>query len=379
MNRNRTVFRATAVLGAAAVVIALAASLATRAADRVAGDERARAPGLVAAPVEPAAIGRVPEPKPLTLKEVPKPRCWSCPANNWERIDFELDLDHLAPLGDGSSNAALWLAGFAKTGDPPEPGRPYHVVQHEVGGTRKRGLAFDDPILAEAEAWVTQGTCRFYPDVWKLEGFATRIPNLLFALDVAKTWVLRGRQAEDRVAAVEDYRRAVRLGRLLYEEDATLIQHLVAIAIVRLGVEALHDEARAQGDVLTVAAAGTVLADVDAMRSRAAARVSRVTSVWEGVRTDFFGRLRMDATDEQVESALELVRKSKDPRFRFEALTTLRALLHYGSDEHAELARVALEEVAAESNAQLAEQARLALEQPFSDEELALLKLEAAD
>ena len=45
-----------------------------------------------------------------------------------------------------------------------------------------------------------------------------------------------------RAAAMADYRRAVRVGRLLLQDRFTLIQDLVAWATIRLGVEAIYQK-----------------------------------------------------------------------------------------------------------------------------------------
>ena len=71
---------------------------------------------------------------------------------------------------------------------------------------------------------------RYYPDYLELDGYQTVVPNLLFQLNLAKSWVARGMAAEDLDAALEDYRRAMRLGRLLRQEDVTVIADLVGQA-----------------------------------------------------------------------------------------------------------------------------------------------------
>ena len=50
-------------------------------------------------------------------------------------------------------------------------------------------VAGDDPLLLEAEPWCDQGTMHFYPDIFPLEGYSTRIPNLLVALTFARSWI----------------------------------------------------------------------------------------------------------------------------------------------------------------------------------------------
>ena len=106
--------------------------------------------------------------------------------------------------------------------------------------------------------------------------------------------------------------------------------------------------------------------------------MSTVNSVWQSLRRGPLGGLRFEAKDDQIEAVFELMTRSQDPRFRFESLTTLRALLHYGKDEHRERARQVLEKLAADEPGQLGEQARVALDEPFEGEALEML-LEQAD
>jgi hypothetical protein len=80
---------------------------------------------------------------------------------------------------------------------------------------------------------------RFYPDCFPLEGTDTQLPNLLVPLTFAKPWVARGLALEDPARAKEDFRRAIRLGRLLRQEDATIIADLVGLACIRHGAQAL--------------------------------------------------------------------------------------------------------------------------------------------
>jgi hypothetical protein len=371
MRSNRTTLRAAAVLGGAAVVVVLAGSLVSRAAGRIVSDARLEAVAMrpLPVPVEPAA-GRVPAPKPLRLEDVPTPRCWSCPRNRWAETGFDLDLDHLAPLGDGPSNVARWLASFATDGAGSAPGRTYETTEVEFDGVSQTVLAFGDPLLDEIEPWLAQGVCRFYPDVWELDGLDTPIPNLQLVIRLARTFALRGRLADDPEAAREDFRRAIRLGRLLLQEDVTLIQNLVGIACVRMGVEALLEQARGEGDLVVVAAAFSVLADHDAMRSRAAARVSTATRLWSDVVPGRLGGFRLRDDSAAVDAVVEMARESKERALRFESLFSLRAIAHLGSGEQAAAARAALGEVAAGDDPLLARHAREALEVPFTDEEL---------
>ncbi|MDX1389460.1 MAG: hypothetical protein R3344_09745, partial [Acidobacteriota bacterium] len=183
-----------AVLTAVVVVVALAGLLAVRVAAQAAATDAA----LAEAPPAPAA--NVPAPKDFDLADLPTPNCWGCSWKTVEPLDFQIDLDILAPLGDGKGNAALWFKDFARGGSRYQKGRGGYksrVEEITVPNGKWSVLPRNDPLLLEAETWIDQATCRFYPDVWPVEGVETRIANLLMILDLAKSWVYHGKMAND--------------------------------------------------------------------------------------------------------------------------------------------------------------------------------------
>lgn len=373
MNRN-SIFRAATVLGAGALVLTLAGSFALRASGRsdAAGERRASvAPKGPVAPV----TGRVPEPGPMTVADIPQPLCWSCPGNLWVDADFQLDLDVLAPLGDGSSNVALWLRRFARAdGDRFLENYKEGAVAASIAGKMRKVLPDGHAFLAEAEPWVDQARCSFYPDVWRLDGLETPIPNMLVVMDLARSFVARGLASSDPVAAMEDYRRAIRLGRLLRQDDATIIQDLIAVECIRIGAWAMNEQAREQGDLLLLAATNSVLSDHDSLRARTSQRVRSATRIHEGVRSGLFGGLSLDLAEQDVTRVYRLAMHSAERRFRLEALVALRVIYQLGSSEQREQIEDGLQELAASDDAHLARLATLALEQPFDDRELEMLE-----
>ena len=100
--------RMIAILSATGLVLVLATSLAVRVSAR-SGDPIARPYAL--RPPTPAVV---PPPPPIVLAEVPTPFCWGCGWNENAPLEFQLDLDLLAPVGDGRSNAALWFERFSR-------------------------------------------------------------------------------------------------------------------------------------------------------------------------------------------------------------------------------------------------------------------------
>ena len=161
---------------------------------------------------------------------------------------FRTDLDLLAPLGTGTANAAAWFKDFAKP-DGSRRADAEAAMARRVQGPGELGevLPGTDPLLLEAEPWCDQATMRFYPDFFPIKGYATQIPNLMLQLTFAKSWVARGMAASDPAKAMEDFRRAIRLGRLLRQEDATVIQDLVGLACIRDAALGVYELAVKEG------------------------------------------------------------------------------------------------------------------------------------
>jgi hypothetical protein len=358
---------------ASALVVSLAGTLAVRVTARGEAEPTTTVSPDPAPPLPPAAA-TVPSPLPLTVDDLPTPFCWGCSWNAYHPAEFQIDLDYLAPLGEGPANAALWFRQFAKDdGSRFSEGWGDRKTEREIGGRTWRVLPVDDPLLLEAQPWVDQAQCRFYPDVWKWTGMDTPIPNLLFALDLARSWVARGHLTEDRDLAREDYRRAIRLGRLLLQDDVTIIQDLVAIACIRLGAEALYEEARRERDPVMMVATSLVLADKDAMRHLAARRTTVSEGALRGLSRSWTGGWTLNAGDEDVEALADHARKVTERRYRLEAVIALRVVRHFGTASQRATAGDVLRELADEEDGLLAEAARFALEEPVTDREVAML------
>ena len=124
----------------------------------------------------------------------------------------------------------------------------------------------DDPLLLEAEPWCDQATMTFYPEIFELDGYATRITNLLLPLNFVRSWVARGVAAETTEAAMTDFRRAIRLGRLLRQEDVVVISDLVGLACIHLATRGVYERALADGDLELALLASVVLGEVAPQR-----------------------------------------------------------------------------------------------------------------
>lgn len=345
MNRPRTL-----VLAAVAVLVVLASALGIRLA--AAGKPPAASPARppLARLTTPAPAARVPVPIRVAVPKVP---CWACPDSGTWPIRFQTDLDVLAPLGDGPANAALWLKDFAK----PQGTRfaeAEAATKRRLQGPDGIGLVFppDDPLLKEAEPWADQATMRFYPDVWPAEGAATPIPNLLLAISFARSWTARAASNPDAPAALEDCRRAIRWGRLLRQEDATVIQDLVGLACIRIGADELYTLAARRGDQALMLAAAIVQGEAAPQRLRSAEFMTRILNV---------DRKYEKATNESVDHAIQAAKTSPDRRFRNEAIVMLGFTRVMGTSAQRASAERALTELASSPEALTAANARWAL------------------
>ena len=189
---------------------------------------------------------------------------------------FQTDLDLIAPLGDGIGNAAEFFALFEKQRGPRAADAEAVARRVERRGDIGMVVAAADELLLEAEPWVDQATMSFYPDVFPMEGTGTRITNLLVMLTMARSWTARGVDADDPERGLDDCRRAIRLGRLLRQEDVVIINDLVGLACIHIGTRGVYRIARRQGDTELALLASIVLGEVAPQRMMTATKISAV-------------------------------------------------------------------------------------------------------
>jgi hypothetical protein len=315
-----------------------------------------------ARPTAPAAT--VPTPKTLAIAQLPVP-CWGCPEGREWPIAFRTDLDLLAPLGNGPANAGLFWKDFAKPGGPRLAEATAALERRVAGpGDFGRVLPPDDPLLLEAEPWCDQATMRFYPDFFPLRGYDTQLPNLLVPLNVAKSWVARGIGREDPARAMEDFRRAIRLGRLLRQKDTTIVTDLVGLACIRLGAEGVHELARKRGDAPLALLAATVLGEHAPQRLFTQERVAKVdVKPWA---RETAGAWALALPDERFGTLVEMAKGEPELRFRGEAILTLSVVRVLGTPEQRERALATLKELAASKDTRVAALASRNLASPPS-------------
>jgi hypothetical protein len=377
-NRSAHVVR---VVLAALVVVTLAGLLGIRIAAQSPGMRSRIASEPVAQPYSgipsPASV---PEPAAPPDSGIPVP-CWYCPESRSWPVRFRTDLDLLAPLGDGEENAGVWFKDFAKPDGPrfDEAAAAMERRYLHTGGVGSGGrtvvqsgdkvLPADDPLLLEAEPWCDRATMKFYPEFFTPNGYQTQVPNLLLPLTLARSWVARGDDAADGEEAMEDYRRAVRLGRLLRQEDATIISDLVGLYCIRLGADGIYRRALAEGDKDLALVASVVLGEIAPQRLMTSV-VTTETDLAGHVSRSFFGGARIEAPDSKVDALIRRARSASDRRFRLEAIVTLSFIHHMGtSEQHSKTAEL-FEELAGSPDDSISTTARWALETEPNPEQI---------
>ena len=313
------------------------------------------------------ARAAVPAPQPVGMEELKVP-CWSCKeAKTWP-VRFQTDLDLLAPLGTGSRNAALWFVRFKKLGGPrsQEAADAMERRRDHPSGL-DNVLPPDDPLLLEAEPWCDMATMSFYKELLELRGFETEVPNLLLMLTLAKSWVARGNDAEEPDAALADYRRAIRLGRLLRQEDTTVIADLVGLVCIRYGAEGIYERAKVMGDPELALTVAVILGEVAPQKLMTAERVTGV-EFNDYIEVDPEGDFKLKVPDHRLENIIERAKEDPDRRFQAEAMLVLNLVLYLGPDAQKEKVTGVLEVLRDSRDPMISKLAVWSLETPPSAE-----------
>ncbi len=328
-------------------------------------------PATTARPRPAAPAATVPGPKAANLAGLSVP-CWSCPeAEKWP-VAFRTNLDLLAPLGNGPANAGIFFKDFASPGGSRFD-EATAALERRVEGPLELGkvLPPDDPLLLEAEPWCDQATMRYYPDFFALQGYASQLPNLLIPLSLARSWVARGLAQKDPARAMEDFRRAVRLGRLLRQEDAVVTADLAGLACIRHGAEGIHDLARRRGDMALALVAATVLGECAPQWLLTVERMKRV-DLRPYVRKDDKG-VNLVLPDGSFDAILELASSDLERRFRADGIITLGVIRVLGTKPQQEKALAALKALTATTDGRITGLATWNVEHPTPKKSLAEL------
>jgi hypothetical protein len=307
----------------------------------------------------------VPPPRRLDLAALPSPVCWGCPRNSQHPLAFQIDLDVLAPLGDGEGNTAVWLEDFAK---PDGARRTWHerLIFATDDGAVSGVFAPDDPMLLEAEPWMDQATCIFYPEVWAFAGEATPMPDLEHVRALARSWLRRGRAEPDAERAREDFRRVVRAGRLLLQDDFTVLQNLVGLTLVRQGAEALYERARNEGDAEAMLAASYVVSEANGIYMASKQRMTPVFDVYQSAAREAEATIAL--TGFQARTLIQMARHDPQRALRWESMLVLWILAHRGEEMHRVAAAETLRDLTGDADPAVGEIARWLLDRPFTEE-----------
>ncbi|OFV83233.1 MAG: hypothetical protein A2Y78_15540 [Acidobacteria bacterium RBG_13_68_16] len=332
--------RSLEVVAAVAVILVLADLLGVRVVDWARASGTAGADG----PTAPPATVSAPHAVAIESLQVP---CWSCPDSKEWAVRFRTDLDLLAPLGTGSANAAIWFKDFAKrSGSRRAEAEAAHARRVDGPGDLGPVLRGDDPLLLEAEPWCDQATMRLYLDIYPIKGWETEVPNLLIQLTFAKSWVARGMAVSDPSTAMEDFRRAIRLGRLMRQEDVTVIADLVGLACIRVGAQGIYDLAVKQGNSQLALVAAIVLGEVAPQKLAGAQRLTE-TDLAPYVQKNAAGDVSLELSGKKLDHIVAVATSGPDRRFRGEAILELNFVRHLGSPAQREKALAALNQLAA--------------------------------
>jgi hypothetical protein len=295
----------------------------------------------------------VPEPAALDIANLEVP-CWSCPSAKKWPVRFQTDLDLLAPLGTGTGNAAEWFALFAKE-IGPRADEATEARDALIDGPEWLGkiLPPDYPLLLEAEPWVDQASMTFYPEIFELDGYDTRITNLLFAINLTRSWVARGLEADDTATAMADFRRAIRLGRLLRQEDVVVISDLVGLACIHIGARGVYERALADGDLELALLASVVLGEVAPQRFRTSEKIT-ATDLTDSIRQDEEDRYELALRPGKLDALIDAAQNGPDRRFRAEAIVGLQTVRWLGTAEERDRAFGVLDALAANPDPDIA-------------------------
>ena len=157
---------------------------------------------------------------------------------------------------------------------------------------------------------------------------------------MARSWAARGASDQDPARGLEDCRRAIRLGRLLRQEDTVVISDLVGLACIQVGVRGVYEIAQRTGDTELALLASVVLGEVAPQRLYTSQRITDV-DLGPYLSRQADGSFSLDLPDRVVERVVEMATSCPDRRFAGEGLLAAQVVARYGSGPAGEGARPA--------------------------------------
>lgn len=253
-----------------------------------------------------------------------------------------------------------WLADFDEGGPRAED---FKAAQGEDPWSF---ASIDEPLLTEAEPFVLAGHLRLpWDDDSGAERAGYGAPAFVGLL--ATGYLARGDAAEDRGAALEDYRRSVRVGLLLAANERSTWDVMTGIHHVRRGCEAIVEEGLRREDAELALAAALVVIDARRLHLETRGRTDS-TGFRHLTRRDESG-LRVDADAGQLSRIASMALADACTAYRIDALQALMLLEHAAPPALRGQAARALSMAAADEDPYIAALARrLQAHEPDEDE-----------
>jgi len=173
-------------------------------------------------------------------------------------------------------------------------------------------------------------------------------------LNFVRSWVARGLIAENSEAAMADFRRAIRLGRLLRQEDVVVISDLVGLACIHIAARGVYQRALADGDLELGLLASVVLGEVAPQRLRTMEHLTS-TDLLDSIDVNAQGEVALRLRYGKLDAVIEAAEGSPDRRMRCEAIV--------GAFE-------VLDGLAGDADSMVAESARWSRDKPTEAEQL---------
>jgi|GEM_PF-925693 len=313
----------------------------------------------------------VPAPQPFDERNLAFPS-WTGQESKDRPVRFQTDLDLLAPLGTGQANAALWFKDFSIVGGSRAAEAGAAAKRRlPTSGTFTKALPPNDPLLREAGLWCDMAFMKFYPDIYPITGIETKLPNLILAMSLGQSWAARGTAASDSGAAMEDFRRAIRWGRLLRQDDVTVITDLIGLACIQWGVQGIYDRALRDGDTRLALLASVTLSEVAPQRLMTSNRLDKVL-ISSFISKGLLGGMKLSIPDERVQDIAGFAADTSDRRFLFEALGSMNLIRFRGTSAQRAIVDKAFDKLLASKDPITLAMARQSYEKAPTDQDLKL-------
>ena len=162
---------------------------------------------------------------------------------------------------------------------------------------------------------------------------------------------------------MDDFRRAIRLGRLLRQEDVVVISDLVGLACIHLATRGIYERALADGDLELALLASVVLGEVAPQRLGTKKHLTS-TDLLDSFERNDRGEVSFRLRPGKLEIVIEVANGAPDRRMRCEAVEGLNIVRSLGTPEEQSRAFEELEKLAGDSDPMVAAGARWSLDNP---------------